>query len=81
MTFNFLKCSYSLWIPFDPFGVKMMLKGFSGGAEYVKKYIAKHRATLDPANPRDYIDAFLIEMNAHANSEEEHFFTGSLSVH
>ena len=39
-------------------------------------FIEQHRATLDPSNPRDYIDAFLIELNALADSKDEHSFFG-----
>ncbi|KAM6972214.1 cytochrome P450 2U1 [Aplochiton taeniatus] len=31
---------------------------------FLKKIIAKHRSTLDPASPRDLIDMYLIEMSA-----------------
>ena len=47
---------------------------------FVAKCIEKHRETLDPSNPRDYIDAFLIEMKAKAASNEEHYFDGALKV-
>ena len=46
---------------------------------FVAKCIEKHRETLDPSNPRDYIDAFLIEMKAKAASNEEHYFDGALN--
>lgn len=70
--------SWSLLVPFDPFGVKALRKGFETGAVFVAKCIEKHRETLDPSNPRDYIDAFLIEMKGKAASNEEHYFDGSI---
>lgn len=29
---------------------------------FVHEFIVKHKAELDPSEPRDYIDTFLIEM-------------------
>ncbi len=29
---------------------------------FVKEVIVKHKADLDPSEPRDYIDSFLIEL-------------------
>lgn len=29
---------------------------------FVKEVVVKHKASLDPSEPRDYIDSFLIEM-------------------
>ncbi len=29
---------------------------------FVKEVIVKHKAELDPSEPRDYIDSFLVEM-------------------
>lgn len=30
--------------------------------DFVKEVVVKHKAELDPSEPRDYIDSFLIEM-------------------
>lgn len=29
---------------------------------FIREFIIKHKAELDPSEPRDYIDSFLIEM-------------------
>lgn len=43
---------------------------------FLKRIIAKHRDTLDPDNPRDLTDMYLIEMLAQqAAGEEDSSFT------
>ncbi|XP_042870721.1 cytochrome P450 2L1-like isoform X2 [Penaeus japonicus] len=33
-------------------------------SQHMAKHVKEHQATLDPENPRDYIDAYLLEMEA-----------------
>nr|XP_027214807.1 cytochrome P450 2L1-like [Penaeus vannamei] len=39
-------------------------------SERMKKHVQEHQATLDPENPRDYIDAYLLEMEARKDDPE-----------
>nr|XP_055045314.1 cytochrome P450 2B4-like isoform X1 [Misgurnus anguillicaudatus] len=43
------------------------LKGF------IRKAVEEHRKTLDPDNPRDYIDAYLLEMEKQKSAEDSTF--------
>ena len=55
-------CRLSLYVPFDLCGVRGLWKARSRIVDYMREQVAKHRATFDPHNLRDYIDAFLLEM-------------------
>ncbi|KAJ1108349.1 hypothetical protein NDU88_005725 [Pleurodeles waltl] len=39
----------------------------------VKEYIKEHQATLDPSNPRDFIDCFLIKMQQEKQNPDSEF--------
>ncbi|XP_007229530.2 cytochrome P450 2U1 [Astyanax mexicanus] len=59
------------WLYYLPFGVfKQLRKVERDITAFLKKIIAKHRATLDPENPRDFIDIYLIEMLAQEKAAE-----------
>lgn len=69
-------------LPGDYFGVKQSIADQKWVMAYVSKKIAEHERTLDPDNPRDYIDAFLIEMrkeNTASFSAKPRYFTRFLS--
>ncbi|KAM6941817.1 cytochrome P450 2U1 [Lycodopsis pacificus] len=60
-----------------PFGVFKELRQVEGDiTAFLKRIIAKHRETLDPAHPRDLVDMYLMEMLAQrAAGEENSSFT------
>lgn len=60
-----------------PFGVFKELRQVEGDMTvFLKRIIAKHRETLDPDNPRDLTDMYLMEMSAQqAAGEEDSSFT------
>lgn len=60
-----------------PFGVFKELRQVEGDITvFLKRIIAKHRDTLDPSNPRDLVDMYLMEMLAQkAAGEENSSFT------
>ncbi|XP_076830836.1 cytochrome P450 2U1 [Brachyhypopomus gauderio] len=65
------------WLYRLPFGVFAQLRRVEKDmTAFLKKIIARHRATLDPQNPRDFIDMYLVEMLAQGDasgSEESGF--------
>lgn len=66
------------WLYYLPFGVfKELRRAELDITAFLKKIIARHRATLDPENPRDFIDMYLVEMLAKQKegSSEENLFS------
>jgi len=58
------------WLPIDPLGFAASKKQAMTGLDFCLGQIKEHKKTLDPENPRDYVDSFLIEMrNAEPNSK------------
>ncbi|XP_060782455.1 cytochrome P450 2U1 [Neoarius graeffei] len=65
------------WLYYAPWGVFKQLRRVERDiTAFLKKIIARHRATLDPENPRDFIDMYLVEMLTQqktGGSEEDGF--------
>ncbi|XP_028832552.1 cytochrome P450 2U1 [Denticeps clupeoides] len=58
------------WLYYMPFGVfKELRKAEQDITVFLKRMIAEHKATLDPNNPRDFIDIYLVEMMAQQETE------------
>lgn len=68
--------SLSRYVPFDLFGVRNYEASWQRAVESLRPLVAQHRTTLDPLNPRDYVDAFLLEMNARADDAKDSFSFG-----
>lgn len=51
----------SMWLPFDPLGVRQFANAKEQVSAVLRREIELHRQSLDIQNPRDYIDAFLLE--------------------
>ena len=49
-------------LPGDPTGYFAAKRKAEAGLEFAKQQIEEHKRTLDAENPRDFIDAFLLEM-------------------
>ncbi|MBN3313197.1 CP2U1 protein, partial [Atractosteus spatula] len=54
-------CRWLYYLPFGPF--RELRKVESDITAFLKAIIAQHRASLDPASPRDFIDMYLLEMS------------------
>ena len=60
------------------FGLKHWFKERDRLFVYLNKQIAKHRESFDGTSVRDFIDAFLLEMNSNQSSPKgSHYFTGT----
>ncbi|XP_040891246.1 cytochrome P450 2U1 [Toxotes jaculatrix] len=67
-------CSLLYYLPFGVF--KELRRVERDITVFLKRIIAKHRETLDPENPRDLVDMYLMEMLAQqAAGEEDSSFT------
>lgn len=64
-------------LPGDLFGLKIFYQHMQIIHDFITKKIEQHRATVDPHNVRDYIDAYLIEMERRKDEPPgSHFFFG-----
>lgn len=72
----FLPCRWSRYVPFDLLGVRNYEHSYRLSEESLRPLVEQHRKTLDPENPRDYVDAFLIEMNSRPDNAKDSFFSG-----
>ncbi|KAM9329525.1 cytochrome P450 2U1 [Gastrophryne carolinensis] len=54
-------CSWLYYLPFGPF--KELRDIVIDVTAFLKRIIEEHRVTLDPENPRDFIDMYLIQIN------------------
>ena len=71
-------------LPGDYFGLKKGIQAQRFVMAYLSKTILEHGQTLDPKNPRDFIDAFLIqkqrqEAKLSNSTDQSNYFTGELS--
>ncbi|NWH72479.1 CP2G1 protein, partial [Piaya cayana] len=48
-------------------------------ADFVAEQVRRHRDTLDPQNPRDFIDCFLLKMQQESGNPATHFTEETLS--
>ena len=68
------------WAP-ELTGFDAMKKGYHGMYEFLRIEIGKHQAELDMDNPKDFIDAYLIEMAKKEEREEtDSFFYKDLGM-
>lgn len=59
------------WLYYVPCGVFRELRQVENDITvFLKNIIARHRTTLDPNNPRDLIDMYLVEMQAQQTAAE-----------
>ncbi|CAM5172599.1 unnamed protein product [Eretmochelys imbricata] len=57
-----------------------LFENFEEQKRYVAGVVQKHRETLDPSSPRDYTDAFLIQMQQEENNPDSKFHHENLIV-
>ena len=70
-------------LPGDYFGLKKGIQAQRFVMAYLSKKISEHEQTLDPQNPRDFIDAFLIQKQRQEgkltnSTDQSKYFTGAL---
>ncbi|KAJ6658670.1 hypothetical protein lerEdw1_019830 [Lerista edwardsae] len=61
-------------------GIKRVFENVEEQKRFVSRMVQKHKDTLDPALPRDYIDAFLIEMQEDCGNPSTEFHQNNLVV-
>ncbi|XP_057607335.1 cytochrome P450 2B1-like [Chionomys nivalis] len=59
---------------------KQMYKNLHEVLEYIGHSVEKHRETLDPNNPRDFIDTYLIRMEKEKSNQHSEFHHQNLII-
>nr|XP_048296553.1 cytochrome P450 2B1-like [Myodes glareolus] len=59
---------------------KQVYKNLHEVLEYIGHSVEKHQATLDPNNPRDFIDTFLIRMEKEKSNQHTEFHHQNLMI-
>nr|CAB3235468.1 cytochrome P450 2C42-like [Phallusia mammillata] len=67
---SYIPFLYKIWLPHN---ARVIKEGCRDIAEFVESEVTYHKASLDPKNPRDFIDHYLIEVT----SNHSHLFTDS----
>ncbi|XP_042225562.1 cytochrome P450 2L1-like [Homarus americanus] len=62
-------------------GVTSMLESYAKIKEFMLRVVKEHQASLDPEKPRDYIDFYLLEMEAQQSNPESTMSELDLWVH
>ena len=63
-------------MPFDMLSTQSKHAFLQEHKKCFRPHIEQHRAMFDFSNPRDYIDAFLVEMDSPPNGSKSSFFFG-----
>ncbi|CAO2626568.1 Cytochrome P450 2B19 [Lemmus lemmus] len=71
---------YSGFLKFFAGIQKQVYKNMHEILDYIGHSVEKHRATLDPNNPRDFIDTFLIRMEKEKFNQHTEFHHQNLTV-
>nr|AXE71687.1 CYP2B [Arborimus longicaudus] len=64
---------YSGFMKFFPGAHRQIYKNLQEVLDYIGHSVEKHRATLDPNNPRDFIDTYLIRMEKEKSNQHTEF--------
>nr|XP_048284613.1 cytochrome P450 2B2-like isoform X1 [Myodes glareolus] len=71
---------YSGFLKYFPGTHRQIHKILQEILEYIDHSVEKHRATLDPNNPRDFIDTFLIRMEKEKSNQHTEFHHQNLMI-
>ncbi|KAK7796922.1 hypothetical protein U0070_011431, partial [Myodes glareolus] len=71
---------YSGFLKYFPGTHRQIHKILQEILEYIDHSVEKHRATLDPNNPRDFIDTFLIRMEEEKSNQHTEFHHQNLMI-
>ncbi|CAH2300797.1 cytochrome P450 2U1 [Pelobates cultripes] len=66
-------CSWLYYLPFGPF--KELRQTVIDITAFLKKIIEEHKTTLDPGNPRDFIDMYLLHVEEQKAQKDSSFDT------
>ncbi|XP_038194983.1 cytochrome P450 2B1-like [Arvicola amphibius] len=67
-------------LKYFPGAHKQIFKNLQEILDYIGHNVEKHRTTLDPSNPRDFIDTFLIRMEKEKSNQHTEFHHQNLMI-
>ncbi|XP_038194955.2 cytochrome P450 2B1-like isoform X3 [Arvicola amphibius] len=71
---------YSGFLKFFPGAHRQICKNMQEILDYIGHSVEKHQATLDPNNPRDFIDTYLIRMEKEKSNQHTEFHHQNLMI-
>ncbi|CAO2626581.1 Cytochrome P450 2B19 [Lemmus lemmus] len=71
---------YSCFLKFFPGTHRQIYKNMHETLDYIGRSVEKHRETLDPNNPRDFIDTYLIRMEKEKSNQHTEFHHQNLMI-
>ncbi|XP_028715724.1 cytochrome P450 2B1-like [Peromyscus leucopus] len=71
---------FSGFLKYFPGVHKQIFKNMQEVLDYIGQSVEKHRATLDPSNPRDFIDAYLLRMEKEKSNQHTEFHLQNLMI-
>ncbi|XP_040590287.1 cytochrome P450 2B1 [Mesocricetus auratus] len=71
---------FSGFLKYFPGGHKQISKNLQEILDYIDHSVKKHRATLDPNNPRDFIDTYLLRMEKEKSNPQTEFHQQNLII-
>ncbi|XP_015862033.2 cytochrome P450 2B1-like [Peromyscus maniculatus bairdii] len=71
---------FSGFLKYFPGAHKQIFKNMQEVLYYIGQSVEKHRATLDPSNPRDFIDTYLLRMEKEKSNPHTEFHHQNLMI-
>ncbi|XP_059109462.1 cytochrome P450 2B1-like [Peromyscus eremicus] len=71
---------FSGFLKYFPGTHRHISKNLQEVLDYIGQSVEKHRATLDPSNPRDFIDTYLLRMEKEKSNQHTEFHYQNLMV-
>ncbi|XP_036051222.1 cytochrome P450 2B1-like isoform X2 [Onychomys torridus] len=71
---------FSGFLKYFPGAHKQIFKNMQEVLNYIGQSVEKHRATLDPSNPRDFIDTYLLRMEKEMSNPHTEFHHQNLMI-
>lgn len=71
---------FSGFLKYFPGTHRQISKNLQEVLDFIGQSVAKHRATLDPSNPRDFIDTYLLRMEKEKSNQQTEFHHENLMI-
>ncbi|XP_075843918.1 cytochrome P450 2B1-like [Microtus pennsylvanicus] len=71
---------FSGFLKYFPGAHKQIFKNVQEILDYIGHNVEKHRTTLDPSNPRDFIDTYLLRMEKEKSNQHTEFHHQNLMI-